>query len=364
MADTKAREHLAGAAGRVTPLRIAVSSFYLPSESKIGAGWMSHRLANALVGLGHEVTMLSPCLRPDDARYAHHQIPMTGSMRTFRWAWELRRIDLTGFDALLAQGDDYLLRRDAVPAHVRTLHGSCFDEAVHVPGAKEKLRMVALGLSELISAVRTPEVVGVSTASLRFFPWRHHVIPNGVDTSLFHPGVETAREEHPTILFVGTYRCRKRGKFLQDLFESYVRPRVPSARLWMVCDDAPASRGVEVLGRLTDEELADRYRRAWVFCLPSTYEGFGVPYAEALVSGTAVVATPNRGACEVLERGEAGVLAPDDRLGEELVRMLEDDEWRRKFEAAGRERRDKYDIADIAERYVSLVRSRLGVSRR
>jgi glycosyltransferase involved in cell wall biosynthesis len=98
---------------------------------------------------------------------------------------------------------------------------------------------------------------------------------------------------------------------------------MPDARLWMVCSDAPPGPGVEVLGRLSDHELADRYRRAWVFCLPSSYEGFGVPYIEAMACGTPVVATPNAGAREVLDRGRLGTLVEPDRLGVVLLRTLE-----------------------------------------
>ena len=63
----------------------------------------------------------------------------------------------------------------------------------------------------------------------------------------------------------------------------------------MVTQDAPPDPGpgVRVLGRLGAEALADAYRRAWVFCLPSDYEGFGIPYAEALASGTPVALLTN-----------------------------------------------------------------------
>lgn len=53
--------------------------------------------------------------------------------------------------------------------------------------------------------------------------------------------------------------------------------------------------GVRVLGKVSLERLTEFYRRAWLFCLPSSYEGFGVPYIEAMASGTAVVATRIRG---------------------------------------------------------------------
>ena len=60
--------------------------------------------------------------------------------------------------------------------------------------------------------------------------------PNGVDLSRFHPGAKTA---HPTVLFVGTYLRRKRGKLLVEVFERDILPRFPAAELWMVSEDAP-----------------------------------------------------------------------------------------------------------------------------
>jgi phosphatidyl-myo-inositol alpha-mannosyltransferase len=354
--DSRLQPHHDGATRR---LKIALTSFYLPSESKIGVGWMAHRLANALVAAGHDVTMFSPCSESAEADYLHVQVPLDGKLRTFRWAWSMRHIDLSGFDALIAQGDNHLLRRRVTPVHIRTLHGSCFDEARFVHGAKEKLRMALLGITELIAAIRTPHVVGVSAASLRYFPWLHQVIPNGVDGTRFAVRADQPKESSPTILFVGTYEQRKRGRLLVEVFEREVRPAVPDARLWMVCGDAPEHHGVDVLGRLTDDELAERYRRAWLFCLPSTYEGFGVPYVEAMLSGTAVVATSNPGAREVLESGAVGVLTDDAHLGAELIALLTDHPRRDALAAAGLARRSRYDFATVAQQYVDLIHREL-----
>ncbi len=341
------------------PLRIAFTAFYLPSESKIGAGYMAHRLANAVAALGHEVTMFSPSSRPDDAQYAHVHHPLTGRGRIVQWSKAVRDLDLTGFDALLAQGDDHLRARGAVPAHVRTMHGSCFDEAMHAHGWRDRVRMAALGLTEVVTAVRTPVVVGVSANSTRLFPWHRTVIPNGVDIDLFRPDPGTPREADPTILFVGTYARRKRGALLHRTFREYIQPRVPEAKLWMVCSDAPTAPGIEVLGRISDADLADRYRRAWVFCLPSTYEGFGVPYAEAMVSGTPVVASPNAGATEVLDGGRLGVLAADADLGRSLVELLVDADLRRHYEALSLTQRSRFDMRAIAQEYVDLIHDQL-----
>jgi len=146
---------------------------------------------------------------------------------------------------------------------------------------------------------------------------------------------------------------------LADVFEQVVRPAIPKAKLWMVSTDVPPRPHVEVLGRLTDDELAERYRRAWVFCLPSTYEGFGVPYVEALASGTPVVATPNVGAREVLAGGEFGVLAADSDLGRALVELLGSGELRADLAARGRERASTYAWPTVVEAYEGVYRELL-----
>jgi glycosyltransferase involved in cell wall biosynthesis len=344
------------------PLRIALSSFYLPSESKIGAGYQAHGLAQALVDAGHHVTLFSPCRRPDDARYEHRLVEVPGPLRTFRWALRLRAQDFDEFDVFHAAGDDYWFVGKRRPAHVRTMHGSCLAEAAHIRGVKERVRMTLLGLGEVLATLVADRTVLVSENTRRWFPWVRTVIPNGVDLALFRP--EGAREPDPTILFVGTYHNRKRGRLLAESFAAEILPALPTARLWMVCTDAPGASGVEVLGRLTDEDLADRYRRAWVFCLPSTYEGFGVPYIEALASGAPVVATPNVGAREVLDEGRFGVLSDDTSLGADVLALLRDEPRRAHLAKVGADRAADYDWAVVVSRYEAIYRELLATPRR
>lgn len=336
-----------------------MASYYLPSESKIGVGYVAHRFANVMVARGHHVTMFSPAPRPTDAAYSHNHMPLSGRLRTFRWPTVLRAGDFSGFDVLHAHGDDHLCVGRRFPAHVRTLHGSCFLEAAHVHGLRERLRMLALGLTELAATVVADETVGVSDNSLSPYPWLHRVIPNGVDTCRFTPGPKDA---DPTILFVGTFGGRKRGRLVVDAFRTHVLPRFPAARLWMVCEDSPPSPGVHVFGRVDDHTLADLYRRAWVFCLPSSYEGFGVPYVEALASGTPIVATPNPGAREVIGFSGAGRLVRRDELGTALLSLLGSSEERCSMAEAGLDRARAFSWEVVADSYESvyeeLLRSR------
>lgn len=335
-------------------------SYYLPSASKIGVGYQVHEIANELVRRGHRVDVFSECPSVEGAFYGHRHIKLSGSLRTFRFATALRRVDLRGYDVLHAHGDDYWMWRRRVPRHVRTLHGSCFEEALRIRGLKERARMVLLGLSEVLASLVADETVVVSPMTRRWTPWVRRVIPNGVDTRRFRPGDPQERSSRPTVLFVGTWEGRKRGRDLVDVVVREVLPSVPDVELRMVCQDAPEDLPgcVAVLGRLSDAELAAEYRSAWVFCLPSDYEGFGIPYAEALASGLPVVATPNVGATYVLAGGAAGVLAEWATLGTHLRRLLTDGDSREALRRAGLQRSRQFTLERVVDEYEESYRRR------
>lgn len=339
------------------PLRIAMISYYLPSDSKIGVGYQVDVLAGELARRGHSVDVFSDCPPVPGAAYGHHRVELTGSLRTFRFALAMRRTDFGGYDVLHAHGDDYWMWRRRVPAHVRTLHGSCFEEALHIRGGKNRVRMLALGASEVLASMVADRTVVVSPGTRRWTPWVRTVVPDGVDTARFRPD-PTRRASHPVVLFVGTWEGRKRGRLLADQFQRYVRPALPEAELWMVTRQAPTDPGpgVRVLGRLCDAELTERYQQAWVFCLPSSYEGFGIPYIEAMASGLPVVATPNLGARFVTADGGTGLLAEPRRLGKELVGLLTDPARREMLAAAGLRRAAEFSLDRVVTRYEAIYR--------
>jgi len=330
-------------------MNIAMISLYLPSGSKIGSGYQAHYMANALVRRGHDVTMYSPCAHTPGALYRTITLDVGQSLRTFRFAWVLSKIDFSNYNVIHAHGDDYLLFNTGNAIHIRTMHGSCLAEALHIPRFTEKLRMFLLGFSEILATIVADRTVCVSQNTRKYYPWTRDVILNGVDTSAFHPGDK--KESVPTILFVGTLQNRKRGSVLLKAFEEGIRPTIPEARLWMVSEQGPDSQNVHYFRNIPLDQLADLYRRAWLFCLPSSYEGFGVPYIEAMASGTPVVATPNVGALEVLDQGKYGVITDITTLGPAIIRLLQDESERARLTRAGLERARIFAWDHILEQY-------------
>lgn len=337
-------------------MNIAITSLYLPSGSKIGVGYQVHYLANALVGRGHRVTVLSACPRPADAAYDVRVVPARRRLRTFGFAWDLRRIDLTKFDVLNAHGDDWFLWGVRRPRHIHTYHGSCLQEMLNVRGAAGCLRMAALAACETQAALLADETVAVSENTRRTVPGVGHVIPCGVDTEVFRPASDE-KADRPTVLFVGTMHGRKRGALLLEQFREAIRPRLPGAQLWCVCDrptDTPDEPGVTWFGRVPLARLVELYQRAWVFCLPSTYEGFGVPYIEAMAAGTPVVATPNPGATEVLQGGRSGRLGEIAEIPALLTELLTEADKRARLRDIGFGRAADFAWPTVVERYERL----------
>jgi glycosyltransferase involved in cell wall biosynthesis len=117
----------------------------------------------------------------------------------------------------------------------------------------------------------------------------------------------------------------------------------------------PAMAGVTYHTGVGDLELARLYQRAWVYASPSSYEGFGLPYVEAMACGTAVVAIPNPGSCEILADGRYGTLVERERFGAAVLALLDDAPARRTLEATGIERARQFSSETMVERYETLL---------
>jgi phosphatidylinositol alpha-1,6-mannosyltransferase len=164
-----------------------------------------------------------------------------------------------------------------------------------------------------------------------------------------------AAEREPAVLVVARLATANRYKGHDQLIDAW--PRVvasqPGAKLWIVGegDDAerlreraralpePARSQVELLGRLDHAGLLDRYARARVFAMPSTGEGFGLVFVEAMRAGLPCIASFDSSA-EVVRDQETGFVVQQDPgpIADACIKLLSDDQLADRFSTAGRSR--------------------------
>jgi phosphatidylinositol alpha-1,6-mannosyltransferase len=93
-------------------------------------------------------------------------------------------------------------------------------------------------------------------------------------------------------------------------------------RVRSIANDIGVSDRVRLLGRVPQAELPELYRAADIFALPSTGDGFGIVYLEAMACGVPAVGLAVGGASDALADGELGILASEDDLANTLIRAL------------------------------------------
>jgi glycosyltransferase involved in cell wall biosynthesis len=175
----------------------------------------------------------------------------------------------------------------------------------------------------------------------------------GADTDLFSPDPSVAEVPGRIVTTSSADVPLKGLVFLVEALAK-VRTENPAAHLVVVgkrAEDGPVAATIEKYGLegavsfvkgITDAELVDLVRSAEVACVPSLYEGFSLPAAEAMATGTPLVATtggaipevagPDGETCLAVPTGDAGALAAA------LGRLLDDPRLRARLGTAGRER--------------------------
>jgi glycosyltransferase involved in cell wall biosynthesis len=148
-------------------------------------------------------------------------------------------------------------------------------------------------------------------ALLALDPSRVHVVPHGVDHTVFRPGDEP---RDAFLLYPARPWKHKNHVLLLQAFTD-LRREIPGLRLLLTGDGleslSPLPEGAERLGYVSRNELVSLYRRAACLVFPSLYEGFGLPLLEAMACGCPVAAA-NRGAIPETCGDAAVLFDPED----------------------------------------------------
>ena len=210
----------------------------------------------------------------------------------------------------------------------------------------------------------------------RYFPGDYKVIPNGVDIDRFRRAVPLARWQDGTrnILFVGRFEPRKG---VLDLLKAYriLRKTGCECRLLLV-GGGPQERearryvatrrlrGVEFLGRVSDDERDQLFRTADVYVSPATgRESFGIVLLEAMAAGAPIVASDIHGYKGVVRRGrEALLVAPREpkQIALSVGRLLREPELANAMSEAGLLRAEEFSwprvTAKVDDYYGFVIR--------
>jgi glycosyltransferase involved in cell wall biosynthesis len=176
------------------------------------------------------------------------------------------------------------------------------------------------------------------------------VVFNGIDTQIFRPLPEVAREPFHLITTASADQPLKGTQHLipavAQLIKSY-----PDMKLTFIGAPKPGGATEQLIQShgLTDriefhhgisfETIAQLYARASVAVVPSEYEGFGFPAGEAMACEVPLVSTDGGALPEVV--GDAGLVVPaknSEALAAAIAYLFDHSEERRRLSQAGRAR--------------------------
>ncbi len=289
-------------------------------------------LAKELTNLGHQAQIFAPSSRThaDSDGTTFHRlgtpiaIPVNDSVAritlSFRLANQVQsivqreRFDVLHFHEPLMPAKPMTLLRLSTTANVGTFHAFSRSNAGYHYG-RPFLRPYLERLHRGI-AVSEPARAFFS----RYFPdFPLRIIPNGIDTSVYRPGLRGGAES-----FIS-------------------RHRLPD---------------VVMAGFVPDFVLPRYYDSADIFCAPATgRESFGIVLLEAMACALPVVATEVPGYMSVLEPGtDSLTVRPKSwaELGAALVILARDPELRRRMGAAGFEKAKQYSWSSVASQVIEV----------
>jgi len=364
-----------------------------PYSFDVPGGVQNHvrDLAETLIALGHEVSVLAPGDEetmslpyvvpagrtvpvPYNGSVARVSFGLISATRVRRW------LAAGAFDVLhvhepLIPSLSMLAVLSARGPIVATFH-TAMTRSRALAAAQGLLQLVLeritgrIAVSELARKVQVEHLGGSA--------WE---IPNGVPVARLAaaeplpdwPGPDPADGGGGTIGFLGRFTEPRKGfVHLLDAFTTLVGER-PGLRLLLAgpgdlteFDIPPAVRDrITFLGKVSERDKERMLRSVHVYVAPNTGgESFGMILTEAMAAGTPVVASDLDAFRRVLDGGTAGVLFPvgDARaLAGTLAELLDDRERRAALTARARTVVAAYDWSVLAERVLEVYSTAIEV---
>jgi phosphatidylinositol alpha-mannosyltransferase len=207
----------------------------------------------------------------------------------------------------------------------------------------------------------------------RYFsaPWQ--IIPNGIDTDVFHPSVSAPpaiRKDMPSILFLGRFDPRNGLSTLIDSFRR-VKGKGREAQLVVVGDgplrehyykQAANDPDITFVGAVL-EGRPSYYAHSSVYACPTTKASFGITLLESMACETPIVCSDILGFQDVVVNGREALMTPcgdRDALADALVQLLDDEGLRIQLGTSGRHESMKYSWPRVTSQVLDVYHTVMG----
>jgi len=192
--------------------------------------------------------------------------------------------------------------------------------------------------------------VSISNVTMtRFLEWadlprrKGFLLPNAIHAERYGPGPKPPHllaryglENKIVLMTLGRLDSGERYKGVDEMLESLpeLKEEIPNVAYLIVGDGTDRRRleakamslgigdRVVFTGFVSEDEKRDHYRLADVYVMPSSGEGFGFVFLEAMACGIPVVASKVDGGREAVRDGQLGILVDPANRGEIMGGIL------------------------------------------
>jgi glycosyltransferase involved in cell wall biosynthesis len=185
------------------------------------------------------------------------------------------------------------------------------------------------------------------------------IIPNGVATDVFTPGISKERRDGTTrLLFVGRLSDERKGlRYMLDAYQM-LRARGVRVSLDIVGEQAgapppPQLDGLRYHGPVSRADLVKRFRACDTFVAPSTsQESFGIVLLEAMATASPIVCSDIEGYRQVVDPRGARLVPPRDAaaIAAAVEELAHSPQLRATMGTANLRHAQEYDWAHVAAR--------------
>ncbi len=194
------------------------------------------------------------------------------------------------------------------------------------------------------------------------------IIPNGVDTEMFSPAVPkkpSLTDNKINLLFVGRMEPRNGLDRLLRAF-LYVRAKGFDNVRVIAIGDGPLRKIYEEMipVRLKQDVIftgainGDRpayYSSSHILCFPASIASFGITLLEGCASGLPFVSTAGAGFPSIFSDGKSGFMidtSNEIEFGETLIKLIKDENLRRRLGENGRKLAETYSWKNITDQVI------------